>query len=51
MCRVIADAVVEGRFIAQHRRQAAPAGADEGAAATPTPRPRRVHAPEPVEVA
>jgi len=51
MCRVIADAVAEGRFIAEHRRQMAPVPAEEGAAA-PTPRPRRVHAPqEPVEVA
>jgi small subunit ribosomal protein S2 len=56
MCRVIADAVVEGRFIAEHRRQSAPAApAEEGGAATPSPRPRRVHppaaTPEPVEVA
>jgi small subunit ribosomal protein S2 len=50
MCRVIADAVVEGRFIAEHRRQMAPAPPTDDAA--PTPRPRRVHAPqEPVEVA
>ena len=47
MCRVIADAVVEGRFIAEHRRQAAPAApSDEGG--SPTPRPRRAHpAPTP----
>ena len=52
MCRVIADAVVEGRFIAAHRRQMAPpAQADEGAA-SPSPRPRRPRAaPEPAEVA
>jgi small subunit ribosomal protein S2 len=50
MCRVIADAVVEGRFIAEHRRQMAPAAPADDAA--PAPRPRRVHAPpEPVEVA
>jgi len=52
MCRVIADAVAEGRFIAEHRRQMAPqaAAAEEGA--SPSPRPRRVHTPpEPVEVA
>ena len=53
MCRVIADAVVEGRFIAEHRRQTAPAAPSEEA--TPPPRPRRVHtpaaSPEPVEVA
>ena len=52
MCRVIADAVVEGRFIAEHRRQMAPAAPAEEGAATPSPRPRRVHTPqEPVEVA
>ena len=46
MCRVVADAVVEGRFIAQHRRQSAPApGADDEARPAPSPRPRRVHAP------
>jgi small subunit ribosomal protein S2 len=52
MCRVLADAVVEGRFIAEHRRQTAPAAAsDEGATPSP-PRPRRMHTPpEPVEVA
>ena len=38
MCRVIADAVVEGRFIAEHRRQTAPpAQAEEGG--SPSPRP------------
>jgi small subunit ribosomal protein S2 len=52
MCRVVADAVVEGRFIAQHRSQSTPAnGAGDEGAAAPSPRPRRVHAPEPVEVA
>jgi small subunit ribosomal protein S2 len=51
MCRVIADAVVEGRFIAEHRRKMAPAAPEEGA--TPSPRPRRVQpvSQEPVEVA
>jgi hypothetical protein len=54
MCRVIADAVVEGRFIAEHRRRSAQAAGPEGG--TPSPRPRRVAAaspstPEPVEVA
>ena len=51
MCRVIADAVAEGRFIAEHRRQMAPAASEEGS--TPSPRPRRAQpvAPEPVEVA
>jgi small subunit ribosomal protein S2 len=50
MCRVIADAVAEGRFIAEHRRQMAPAP-EEGSA--PPPRPRRAQpvAQEPVEVA
>jgi len=52
MCRVIADAVVEGRFIAEHRRQMAPVASSEEGATAPAPRPRRVHAPqEPVEVA
>ena len=36
MCRVIADAVVEGRFIAEHRRKTGPAGRPRTAA-----RPRR----------
>ena len=57
MCHIIADAVVEGRFIAKHRRQMAPPAAEEASA--PTPRPRRAQpppppppvAPEPVEVA
>ena len=47
MCRVIADAVVEGRFIAEHRRQMAPsAQAEDGAAPPPRPavRPRRPRA-------
>ncbi len=53
MCRVIADAVAEGRFIAEHRRQMAPQAASaEDGGASPSPRPRRVHTPpEPVEVA
>ena len=47
MCRVIADAVVEGRFIAEHRRQLAPAaapaeeGGRSGAAASPGARAAR----------
>ena len=39
MCRVIADAVVEGRFISEHRRQMAPAARGRGGrrlAGTPT---------------
>ncbi|HEY2214748.1 MAG TPA: 30S ribosomal protein S2 [Acidimicrobiales bacterium] len=45
MCRVIADAVVEGRFIAEHRRKNAPvAPADD--ASGPSPR-RRAAAPKP----
>ena len=52
MCRVISDAVVEGRFVAEHRRQTAPAAAAEEGTAPAAPRPRRVHpSPEPVEVA
>ena len=53
MCRVVADAVVEGRFIAEHRRQTAPAApASEEGTPPSAPRPRRVHTtPEPVEVA
>jgi small subunit ribosomal protein S2 len=52
MCRVIADAVTEGRFIAEHRRQMAPPPAEEGS--PPSPRPRRAPqqvTQEPVEVA
>jgi small subunit ribosomal protein S2 len=52
MCRVMADAVVEGRFIADHRRKMAPPAPEESA--TPSPRPRRAPqqvTPEPVEVA
>ena len=52
MCRVIADAVAEGRFIAEHRRQTAPQAPAPEEGASPAPRPRRVHVPaEPVEVA
>jgi small subunit ribosomal protein S2 len=40
MCRVIADAVVEGRFIAEHRRKAAPP-APEDSGPSSAPRPRR----------
>jgi small subunit ribosomal protein S2 len=46
MCRVIADAVVEGRFIAEHRRKTAPPPAEE-APSGPSPRARRVPAPPP----
>jgi small subunit ribosomal protein S2 len=45
MCRVIADAVVEGRFIAEHRRRNAPAPADDGGSSSP--RPRRQHTAPP----
>jgi small subunit ribosomal protein S2 len=46
MCRVLADAVVEGRFIAEHRRQMAPpAPADDAAPSGPSPRGRRGAAP------
>ncbi len=52
MCRVMADAVVEGRFIAEHRRQMAPVASPEDGATAAAPRPRRLRAPqEPVEVA
>jgi small subunit ribosomal protein S2 len=44
MCRVLADAVVEGRFIAEHRRKNAPPAAEETATG-PSPRGRRVPAP------
>ena len=50
MCRVIADAVVEGRFIAEHRRKTAPPPAEE-APSGPSPRARRVPAPPPPSVA
>jgi small subunit ribosomal protein S2 len=46
MCRVLADAVVEGRFIAEHRRaMAPPAPADDAASSGPSPRGRRGGAP------
>ncbi len=54
MCRVLADAVVEGRFIAEHRRQNAPAVEASEGPSGPSPRARRVPAPpkaETVEVA
>jgi small subunit ribosomal protein S2 len=44
MCRVLADAVVEGRFIAEHRRKNAPAAAEE-VNTGPSPRARRVPPP------
>ena len=40
MCRVIADAVVEGRFIAEHRRKNAPPAPEESGPSS-APRPRR----------
>src|ERR1700689_1742201 len=40
MCRVIADAVVEGRFIAEHRRKIAPPPAEDSGPSS-APRPRR----------
>jgi len=43
MCRVIADAVVEGRFIAEHRRKTAPP-APEDSGPSSAPRPRRAQA-------
>jgi small subunit ribosomal protein S2 len=46
MCRVIADAVVEGRFIAEHRKKMAPAPVEE-APSGPSPRPRRSVPPKP----
>jgi small subunit ribosomal protein S2 len=46
MCRVVADAVVEGRFIAEHRRKMAPPAPPEEAS-SPSPRPRRAPAPAP----
>jgi small subunit ribosomal protein S2 len=45
MCRILADAVVEGRFIAEHRRKNAPPPAAEEAPSGPSPRARRVPAP------
>ena len=44
MCRVLADAVVEGRFIAEHRRRNAPPPAEE-VSSGPSPRSRRVPPP------
>ena len=43
MCRVIADAVVEGRFIAEHRRKTAPPAPEESGPSS-APRPRRAQA-------
>ena len=43
MCRVIADAVVEGRFIAEHRRKNAPPAPEESGPSS-APRPRRAQA-------
>jgi small subunit ribosomal protein S2 len=45
MCRVLADAVTEGRFIAEHRRKNAPAVEAPEAPSGPSPRARRVPAP------
>src|SRR5580692_9956559 len=44
MCRVLADAVVEGRFIAEHRRKNTPPATEE-VNTGPSPRPRRVPPP------
>ncbi len=44
MCRVLADAVVEGRFIADFRRKNAPPPTEE-VSSGPSPRPRRPPAP------
>jgi small subunit ribosomal protein S2 len=44
MCRVLADAVVEGRFIADFRRKNAPPPPEE-VSSGPSPRPRRPPAP------
>jgi small subunit ribosomal protein S2 len=44
MCRVLADAVVEGRFIADHRRRTAPVATEE-VHTGPSPRARRVPPP------
>jgi small subunit ribosomal protein S2 len=46
MCRVIADAVVEGRFIAEHRRKTAPPAPEESGPSS-APRPRRAPAAAP----
>jgi small subunit ribosomal protein S2 len=46
MCRVLADAVVEGRFIAEHRRKNAPPAAEETSTG-PSPRARRAPVPPP----
>ncbi len=43
MCRVIADAVVEGRFIAEHRRKMAPPVSEDSGPSS-APRPRRAQA-------
>jgi small subunit ribosomal protein S2 len=50
MCRVLADAVVEGRFIAEYRRKMAPPAPAEEANTGPSPRARRVPAPPRTEV-
>jgi small subunit ribosomal protein S2 len=42
MCRVLADAVVEGRFIAEHRRKMAPPAPAEDGPSGPSPRSRRI---------
>jgi small subunit ribosomal protein S2 len=44
MCRVLADAVVEGRFIAEYRRKNAPQAIEEASSAPPV-RQRRIPAP------
>src|ERR1700684_1043043 len=45
MCRVLADAVVEGRFIAEHRRRNAPPAPAEEGPTGPSPRSRRIPSP------
>ncbi|MGP0030763.1 MAG: 30S ribosomal protein S2, partial [Acidimicrobiales bacterium] len=49
MCRVMADAVVEGRFMAEYRRKTAPPPVD--APAGPSPRSRRTPPPPPAPAA
>jgi small subunit ribosomal protein S2 len=41
MCRVIADAVVEGRFVAEHRKKMLPEPSAEETSSGPSPRARR----------
>jgi small subunit ribosomal protein S2 len=41
MCRVVADAVVEGRFVAEHRKKMMPEPSPDEASSGPSPRGRR----------